>query len=190
MTHNREPDRMLISPGREEFRCPLLSVQSHDCATPDRSSHMTIFTIVTRSWVNVVPVTPAGEILLVRQHRFGTDTVTLETPGGVMDAGEDPLEAARRELEEETGYRAKAFAPLPWFHPNPAIQDNRIHYFIAWDVEPAQVRERHPDPFESLVIELTPWRAAIAAVHSGGISHSLAALPLLLAEPHLRQRQF
>src|SRR5262249_30222773 len=64
------------------------------------------FTIMSApDWCNVVPVTDAREVVLIWQYRFGTDAMSLEIPGGVIDGKETPLEAAHRELEEETGYR-------------------------------------------------------------------------------------
>jgi 8-oxo-dGTP pyrophosphatase MutT (NUDIX family) len=82
-------------------------------------------------WCNVVAVTPASELVLVWQHRFGTDGLSLELPGGVIDAGESPIDAARRELREETGYACDEIKPLLSVHPNPALQGNVCHSFVA-----------------------------------------------------------
>src|SRR5690349_16614812 len=78
-------------------------------------------------WVNVIPVTRSGEVVLVRQFRFGIWQDTLEIPGGMVDDGEAPADAALRELEEETGYRPRELVPLGSIHPNPALQSNRCH---------------------------------------------------------------
>ncbi len=76
-------------------------------------------------WVNVVPVTDREEIILVRQHRLGTDRMELEIPGGLVDPEDrDNLEAAKRELLEETGYRARSWSFLGSVCPNPALQGN------------------------------------------------------------------
>jgi ADP-ribose pyrophosphatase len=78
-------------------------------------------------WCNVVAVTRSSELVLVWQHRFGTDALSLELPGGVIDPGESPLDAARRELREETGYEAEEIRSLLRVHPNPALQGNVRH---------------------------------------------------------------
>ena len=76
------------------------------------------------SWVNVIPITAAGKVVLIRQYRHGIRDVTLEIPGGIMEPDETPEAAARRELREETGYTAEKLRSLGRVLPNPAIQNN------------------------------------------------------------------
>ncbi len=90
-----------------------------------------VHTIETQDWVTVIPVTADDEVLFVRLHRFGIDAQSLETPGGLVDPGEDPAHAARRELIEETGYDAGELVHLRTIHPNPALQSTRVHFFLA-----------------------------------------------------------
>ena len=82
-------------------------------------------------WVTVVPITAAGRVVMIRQYRHGTGEIGLEIPGGVIDPGEEPLAAARRELREETGYGASELASIGQVAPNPALQDNRCYSFVA-----------------------------------------------------------
>jgi 8-oxo-dGTP pyrophosphatase MutT (NUDIX family) len=92
-------------------------------------------------WVNVVALDSArasrqeARVVLVRQWRFGVEQFTLEIPGGAVDTGEEPLDAARRELAEETGYHARSWQPLGVVEPNPAIQSNRCSTWLATDLE-------------------------------------------------------
>ncbi|HQP34179.1 MAG TPA: NUDIX hydrolase [Polyangiaceae bacterium] len=79
-------------------------------------------------WVAVVAITDDDHVVLVRQYRAGIDALTVEPPGGVIEAGQTPAEAARRELLEETGYDGP-LAFLGTLHPNPAILSNRVHVF-------------------------------------------------------------
>jgi ADP-ribose pyrophosphatase len=89
------------------------------------------FVLGCSDWCNVVAVTPEDEVVFVWQYRFGTGALSLEIPGGVVDAGESPVAAARRELLEETGYEAQQVEALLVVEPNPAIQGNRCHTFLA-----------------------------------------------------------
>jgi ADP-ribose pyrophosphatase len=105
---------------------------------PARGTEREFIVVQAPDWVNVIATTPAGELVLVQQFRFGINTFSLEVPGGVMEAGEDPVAAGVRELAEETGFVGRNARLLGTVHPNPAIQANRCHF--VW-VEQA-VRER------------------------------------------------
>ena len=83
------------------------------------------------SWVNVVAVTPRNRVLLIRQYRAGTREVTTEVPGGTVDPGESPLDAAKRELLEETGYTSDEWSEIGKVEPNPAFQTNLTYTFLA-----------------------------------------------------------
>lgn len=86
-------------------------------------------------WANIIPLTANNEVVCIKQFRHGTLEFGVEIPGGIVARGEDPKEAVVRELEEETGYRAKEIISLGSIQPNPAIQNNRSHFFYATNVE-------------------------------------------------------
>jgi len=73
----------------------------------DKNSEHNFFIIETFDWVNIIPITEHREVVLVRQYRAGNHSITLEIPGGVMDVKENPINTAKRELEEETAYIGK-----------------------------------------------------------------------------------
>ncbi len=134
-------------------------------------------------WVNIVALTEDKRVLLVRQYRQGVDDVTLEIPGGAVHRAEDPLLAAQRELREETGHEAKTWLSLGTVQPNPAIQSNTCHIYLAQDC--FKVGEPMLDPLEELEVESVPSKELRQLVNSGTIRHSLVMSAVLLAGEHL-----
>jgi len=122
-------------------------------------------------WVNVIALLPDSSVVFVRQWRFGLAAVTLEIPGGMVDAGEAPIDAAARELVEETGYRAGTIELLGEVHPNPAFISNRCISYLARDLE--WTGEPQGDGEEELTVETAPLAAVPDLVARGVITHSL-----------------
>lgn len=111
-----------------------IAVRADKCEMPDGRLIDPYFIVESRSYVNVVPVTPEGEILLLRIYRHGLGKTLLETPGGLIDAGESALETARRELLEETGHDCTAIKPIGSGAPDPARFACHAYYFLATGV--------------------------------------------------------
>ena len=138
-------------------------------------------------WVNVLPVTVDNQVLMIRQPRAGSGKVVLEVPGGVVDRQErDPTMAAARELEEETGYTSQRIMPLGAMNPNPAIQNNTCHFFVALACIPAIDRKLFPDSEERITTELVDASALENMVRCGEINHALCALCIMLGLKYLR----
>jgi ADP-ribose pyrophosphatase len=138
----------------------------------------------TPSWVNVVPVTADGKVVLIRQYRHGIQDVTLEIPGGMIDDGESPEAAAARELREETGYAADRLRPLGRVLPNPAIQNNWCYLYLAEGCR--NTGQPAPDAFEVIEVQERPLSDVPALIGSGAIGHCMviAAFALLgLVQP-------
>ena len=139
--------------------------------SPTSGEEHDFYCIESAEWVNVVPVTTDGQVVMVRQFRHGSQTLTLEIPGGMIDAGETPAEAALRELLEETSYTAERAIPAGAVNPNPALFGNRVHTFVAPGVE--KVAEIRNEGAEETWVELVPVSEIPRLVRAGEIDHAL-----------------
>lgn len=115
----------------------------------------------------IVALTAAGELLFVEQYRRPADTVLLEIPAGKLEPGEAPETCARRELAEETGYRAEHWMKLGEFFTAPGFADEKIHLFLARGLAPAAGR---PDDDELINVRKIPLAQAREMARSGRLS--------------------
>lgn len=153
--------------------------------TQKRASH-DFLVLNTRDWCNIVALTPGKNVVLIRQYRAGIDDIALELPGGVVELNEDPMDAALRELTEETGFVAKSSEYLGFAHPNPAIQNNRCHFILAFDCE--KTAPTCFDPSEDIESEVVSLKKIPEFLTTHQITHSLvisAFHRLLLKYPEL-----
>lgn len=160
-------------------RCRVFDVDAVRFEPPGGGAPETFYCIDAPDWINVIPLTADDDVLFVRQYRFGTEEFTLEIPGGMCDPGEGPREAALRELREETGYAAGELIELGFVHPNPAIQTNRCHTFLARDLIERGVPT--PDGHEAFEQERVPLERVGSLIADREITHALviAAFHLL-----------
>lgn len=148
---------------------------------PVRGTERDFVVLNPPDWVNVIAVTPDHQLVLVKQFRYGLDDFALEIPGGVVDKGENFVEAGLRELREETGYEGREARLLGAVSPNPAIQSNRCHIVMVTDARPTS--EVAWDPDEEIEVSLLPVDEVLALARKGEISHSLVLNALFLFEP-------
>ena len=123
----------------------------------------------------IVPRDAVGRVLLIRQYRLPPREYLWEAPAGRCDPGEKPLETARRELAEETGYRAARWRRLTEFYPAPGFASERMTAFLAEDLTPG---EPAPEPYEVIEPRWFEWPAALEMIRAGEVrdAKTIAAL--------------
>ena len=169
----------------ELFKSGLFRLRAEKCELPDGRVMPNYYTVDFADWVQAVAVTKDKKMVMLTQYRHSAKEVCLEVPGGSMDprTTEDAMTAAKRELLEETGYSSTNWKSLGFHYPNPALQSNRMHVFLALDCE--KTTEPHLDPFEDLDFELMSVKDVYEKVRKGEVTHALILATLLLAQQHL-----
>jgi 8-oxo-dGTP pyrophosphatase MutT (NUDIX family) len=158
----------------------VLDLRSVHFRHPVRGTEREFVVAHAPDWVNVVAVTPADELVLVRQFRFGSDAMSLEIPGGVIERGEAPAVAGVRELLEETGFGGGRVSDLGSVRPNPAIQDNLCHFILVDGAVPTGPLEWDAD--EEIQVSTVPVATALDWARTGRITHSLSVAALMFYE--------
>ena len=129
----------------------------------------TFYEVDAPDWVTIIPHIMDDKLgscfLMVRQYRHGSDEITLEFPAGIVDGGEAAKTSARRELLEETGYRAESLTLIGEVSPNPAFMNNTVSTFLADGLE--LIREQELDEYELIDIILVPVSEVIASMGQG-----------------------
>jgi ADP-ribose pyrophosphatase len=167
-------------------RTRILDVQSVPFHHPRRGARRDFVVVSAPDWVNVLAHTTDDRLVLVNQFRYGIDAFSWEIPGGVIDAGEDPVAAGLRELLEETGYVGVNARLLASVHPNPAFMSNRCHLVLVEECR--LVAPPAWDPDEEIETSAVPVAEVYARARAGGITHSLVLDALLFFEPIWRAK--
>ncbi len=158
-----------------DFR--IFKLRSDFKISPRTGEEHDFYVLDSVNWVNVIAVTPDQQLVMVEQYRHGSNTVELEIPGGMMDAGEtDPVATAVRELREETGYAGENARLLGQVHSNPAIMNN-----VTYTVLVENCRLKHDVEFdhgEDLETHLVPIAEIPKLVANEKIGHPLVVVAL------------
>ncbi len=160
-----EVSRRLMYAGR------IFSILQATRRSPGDGRTFTFDIVDCADWVNVVALTGSGAVVLIRQYRAGTRTITTEIPGGTVDAGETPRQAAERELLEETGYEAEDWELIGRVEPNPAFQTNTTYTFLARHAR--RTHSQRLDEAEMIEVEERRLEEIASLVADGTITHAL-----------------
>lgn len=170
---------------KEIFKTSFFRFRMDKCELPDGRVMPHYYVMEFPDWVNVVPVTDDGRIVLVEQYRHASGETCLEIPGGSTDphSKEEPKKAAMRELLEETGYVPEDMRLVGVHSPNPAMQNNRMHTYVAFGCK--KMQEPDPDPFEDLRVVTATVPEVMQMIFEGKIDHTIVVASLLYALPTL-----
>jgi len=163
---------------REIFKNPVFRISSIECYHSEKKAAHNFFLLSTLDWINVVARTVEGKIIFVKQHRLGTDEITIETPGGLIEDGEGPENTAARELLEETGYRAGSMKLLKKLAANPSIQNNMIYFYFADSCVPFS--GQNLDEAEDIEVATLSEEETLSMMDSGEINHTIVTAALCL----------
>ena len=165
------------------IRDPWMTLRVDRCETPSGVVVDPYYVLEPPDWVQIIAFDEQNRILLNHQYRHGAKVISTEFPCGKVSPGETPVEAAKRELLEETGCTAQTWRPLLALSPNPTHYANRVHAFIALQVQPTG--ERNLDPTEEIDFEFFTIAEVLALIDAGAFLQAMHIAYLFLA---LRER--
>lgn len=163
----------------------VFAVETHWITQPDDSEALRDV-VLHPGGVAVVAYSSAGEVVLVHQYRKAIEQFLWEIPAGKLEKGETPLEAAKRELKEETGYRAQTWLDLGRMYPTPGYCSEIIYLFAALDLESGCA---HPDPGEWIESKHFPWEETVMQVEEGRLNDAKTAVGILRLDRILQRRK-
>lgn len=135
----------------------------------------------------VVPLRDNGDVILVRQYRYPHKKFILELPAGKLEPNEDPLEAAKRELQEETGYIADKYEKLTAMYTTPGFCNEVLHIYLATGLKKSEQGQNLDEGEQSLTVEYLPFSNVVEMIEHGEIGDSKTIAGILLTERKLRK---
>jgi len=165
---------------------PWLTLRADECELPNGKRLYPYYVLEEQDWVQIYAVAADSRVLTVRQYRYAGNAVCVELPAGIVEAGETPLAAARRELLEETGLTAAAWTHVATMFANPARQTNHLHVFLAERLH----RGEQPvlEDSEELECEFIEISAIKTGIRNGSFSQALHVAGFYLCQEFLAAR--
>ncbi|MCM1355393.1 MAG: NUDIX hydrolase [Staphylococcus sp.] len=173
-----EDEKMKWNLVKSEYlhRRPWLTVRRDEVRLPNGKVHDEYYVLEYPTWINVIALTPEGNFVMVKQYRHGLGIVATELCAGVAEEGEEPIEAARRELLEETGFGGGEWELNTVLSANPGSQNNLSYSFIARGVE--KISDQHLDETEDIKVEILTEDEVWDMLVNDEMKQSLMAAPL------------
>jgi len=167
---------------------PIFTLVAEDWKDPKSGYRQTFYFLECPDWVNVIALDDRDKVILIRQSRYGSLQREVEIPGGAMDRRDaTPLEAAKRELKEETGCVARRWESLGKVSPNPAFHRNACHMFLARGARKVAAQEL--DRAEDIAVSRVPLSRIPALIRRGTITHSIVIAAFMAAFIRLRTKR-
>jgi 8-oxo-dGTP pyrophosphatase MutT (NUDIX family) len=182
---NTQPEIWKRKTSKNIADCRVFQVREDFSERESDNLEHSFFVIESPDWVNIIALDAENRVVLIEQFRHGTEEIILEIPGGLIDEGEAPETAARRELLEETGFASDKFVYLGKSRPNPAIQNNWMHHFAALNCR--KIQETDFDEHESVVAKLVSLDEIPQLIESEQITHSLVLAGFYKLNLHLNE---
>ena len=164
-------DKWKINSTREIFASHIVNLEGRMSVNPRNGKEDEYYIASFPDWCNVIGITPKNEIILIKHFRHGSRDFEIEFPGGCIDEGENPLNAGKRELLEETGYEGNQPVQIANFSPNPSFQTNRCYTVLIENVR--QVAEQSLDEGEDIEIFKRPINEIPKMIKDGEITNSM-----------------
>ncbi|MCM1076413.1 MAG: NUDIX hydrolase [Bacteroides sp.] len=178
MAKDNEDDKMKWETLSSEYlyRRPWLTARRDKVRLPNGTVYDEYYVLEYPTWINVIAITKDGKFVMVKQYRHGLGIVATELCAGVAEEGEDPLQTARRELLEETGFGGGDWELNMVLSANPSSQNNLSYSFIARGVE--RIAEQHLDPTEDIKVEILTEEEVWDMLVNDRMKQALMAAPL------------
>jgi 8-oxo-dGTP pyrophosphatase MutT (NUDIX family) len=172
----------IVHDSSEKFRNKFVAVTEDRVTEPDGGPG-TYATVRLNPGIAVLAINDRGEVHLTRQFRYAIDSDSVEVVCGAVEAGEDVLEAAKRELREEVGIAAETWTDLGSIDMDTSILCCPVQLFVARGLRPI---EKDPDPAERIQPLTVPLEEAVSMVHEGAITHAPSCVVILKAAATLK----
>lgn len=176
-----------VTDSRELVKTPWFTLKREVCDLPNSTQIDDYYVVTAPEIVCMIALTAACELIVNAQYKHGIGQVVHEIPAGMIDEGEKPEQAARRELEEETGYIAAEWHLLSSVIASPSRENTRYHFYIALNATP-DGRKKVEDTREEISNELIPWSQVFAAIADGTLNVLGSIAGVYLAKEWLDKR--
>lgn len=158
-----------------------LKLRSDSCTTPEGGKIDAYYVLEMKDWVNCIVIDEDGNVIMLRHYRHGIQQYLMEFVGGGMEEGEVPEDAARREVQEETGYIGGTFFHVGTSYPNPANHTNKVHTYLAvggkisqgQNLEVGETLHLERIPFQTVIGEMSKPDSVYPALYLAALFHAI-----------------